>query len=124
MKAVKAAFDKSDIIHHIRLILAQNSEYAIHELITENCKGTGPNVPLFRRDATMPVWWTLTHDVNLLRLCLTYGYGSWKTLIVDSLVNTAPADFVIPPKVNGRFLVYIYSFIQKDFHLFFQFFIE
>jgi hypothetical protein len=61
----------------------------------------GPNVPSYRRDMTMPVWWTMDHDVSLLKLCLSHGYGSWKLIVLDPLVNTTPDDFVMPPRVNG-----------------------
>ncbi len=50
---------------------------------------------------TMPVWWTLDHDISLLKLCLTHGYGAWKPITVDPAISTAPDDFVMPPKVNG-----------------------
>lgn len=68
---------------------------------TNICSLLGPNVPGFKRDMTMPVWWTLDHDVSLLKLCLIHGYGSWKPITVDPIVSNAPEDFVMPPKVNG-----------------------
>jgi hypothetical protein len=50
---------------------------------------------------TMPVWWTLDHDIALLKLCLVHGYGAWKPIAIDPIVSSTPEDFVMPPKVNG-----------------------
>jgi hypothetical protein len=41
VKLIKPAFEKSDLIHHIRLTLAMTSESEIKTYISENCKGTG-----------------------------------------------------------------------------------
>jgi hypothetical protein len=78
-----------------------HAEKDLCDLIRANCKMAGPDVPVFRRDLTLPVWWTLQHDVKLLRLCIEIGYGHWKKIVGDERIANAPADFEMPPKVNG-----------------------
>ncbi len=55
----------------------------------------------------IPVWWTHdTHDVRLLQYALECGGVSgatlWKLVTQDSILMAAPADFVVPSKVNGK----------------------
>lgn len=100
-KTIDSAFEKVDTIHHIRILLALHSEDELKQLIKTSCKIAGPDVPSFRRDSSMPVWWTLQHDLELLRLCLTLGLNQWKKLLAEPLMSTAPADFEMPPKAHG-----------------------
>lgn len=96
--------EKVNVIHQIRVLLAMHAEKELHELVRANCKMAGADVPSFRRDLTLPVWWTLQHDVQLLRLCLEVGYGQWKKIVGDERIANAPADFEMPPKINGEFV--------------------
>lgn len=41
LKLIESAFEKTDTIHHIRVLLALHSEQELMELIKMNCKGTG-----------------------------------------------------------------------------------
>lgn len=100
-KVIDNAFEKVDTLHHIRVLLALHSEDDLKQLIKASCKIAGPDVPTFRRDTTMPVWWTLQHDLELLKMCLVVGLNQWKKLIAEPLMSTAPADFEMPPKTHG-----------------------
>jgi hypothetical protein len=102
LKLIEQSFEKTDLIHQIRLLLAVHSEADIIELIKNNCKITGPTIPNYKRDTNMPVWWTQKdHDISLLKLSIVNGCASWKKVSTDPLM-TMPEDYVIPSKVNGQ----------------------
>ena len=41
---------------------------------------SGPTIPIYKRDQSMPAWWTIYHDYSLLQGVLTYGYKEYKTI--------------------------------------------
>ncbi len=51
---------------------------------------------------SMPYWWTLDMDIELLQSVLVCGYGNWKKLLQESaLLPPAEGTSQVPPKVNG-----------------------
>lgn len=91
------------MIHHIRLLLTMHPPADLKDLITAQCKIMGPQVPIFRRDMSMPFWWTLDMDIDLLRLILIHGCGNWKKFLVEPLLAGPSVETMqIPPKVNGK----------------------
>lgn len=101
-KTIQSAFEKCDVINHVRLLLAVFSKEDLQARIQQNCKTMGLDIPIFKRDMTMPFWWTLDMDYDLMRLLLVHGHGQWKKLIADTaLAGPTPDTMQVPPKVNG-----------------------
>jgi hypothetical protein len=102
-KTLLNAMDKIDYIHQLRLSCACLDTEGIRTGIAATCKQAGPSVGPARRDTTLPVWWTIEHDINLMRICFTSdcGYGQWKKMSANKLVADPPAEFVMPAKLAG-----------------------
>ena len=99
-KTIESTMEKAHSMHQLRRVLACYSEAELTNFITRFCKST---LPLHnpKRDASMPVWWSVKHDILLLKLSLQYGCGNQKKIIADPLVASAPADFVMPPRIGS-----------------------
>jgi hypothetical protein len=61
----------------------------------------GQTAPVSSRDFSMPVWWTVNHDIMLLKSCIIHGVTQWKKIISEPLVGSPSADFEMPPKIHG-----------------------
>ena len=105
-KFVVGCFSECEIIHQIQVMLFLHSDGELADLIRTNCKVAGPSVPSFRREMTMPVWWTVEQDILLLRAVLEgqYGWAQWRKISLDSRLCSAPFDFVMPPKPQGTII--------------------
>jgi hypothetical protein len=101
-KALVSCCEKSDTMHHLRLSLAVLSSVELRDVIEQNCKAAGPSVVLARRDNDLPVWWTVDHDVHLLRLVASQGLGQWKKLIAEKPISDAPSGFEMPDRIQGK----------------------
>jgi len=100
-KALLAGMDKVEVIHKLRLACACLDTGGVRAGILATCKQAGPLVGPSRRDTALPAWWTVEHDLRLLRLCFSNGYGQWKKMCADKTVADAPVDFVMPSKIQG-----------------------
>lgn len=85
------------------------------------CDIAGPSVPIFKRDTALPVWWTIAHDLLLLKLIVRHGCGQWRRniftssnkdakssagqdeTVADLNVLFARSDFEMPVKEFGQF---------------------
>ncbi len=107
VKLIEPTFEKTELVHQIRLLLSFYSEIEIVDFIRENCKVTGPNIPTYKRDTNMPVWWTQQqHDIQLLKLSIQNGCSQWKKVASED-VFAYPEGYVIPPKVNGKLKIFM-----------------
>ncbi|RYH10747.1 hypothetical protein EON65_39255, partial [archaeon] len=62
------------------------------------------SVPIFRRDMTLPYWWSTDLDYTLLGMVCEYGCTQWKKCAGDArLKGPEKESMVLPPKVNGTF---------------------
>jgi len=102
-KALLAGMEKVDAIHRLRLACVCLDTSGIRAGVLATCKQAGPLVGPSRRDTSLPAWWTVENDLRLMRLCFSgsFGYGQWKKICADKAVADAPADFVMPSKIQG-----------------------
>ena len=102
-KVLLAGMDRIDHMHRLRLACACLDTEGLRAGILATCKQAGPDVGPARRDTTLPAWWTVEHDLRLLRLCCSpsYGYGQWKKLLADKRLADAPLNFEMPSKIQG-----------------------
>lgn len=114
-KSIKDSYCKSEIMYRIRTLLAIRDDCALNGTLKQRVMPTGASVPPYARDRSMPVWWTVDHDIKLLKLTCLHGLHNWKKILApetqvienngttDSLsILEAPSDFEIPLRENGQ----------------------
>ena len=92
------------------------------------------------RDLSMPIWWTLEHDINLMKAVVQYGYNSWKVLSSTQLtsstalvnicyveLSTVPTDFELPARESSadEYILHLtpkccekrFQLLSKNFHV-------
>lgn len=83
-----------------------------------------------KAESLMPVWWTVDHDIKLLRLLCKHGFGNYLNMFKDTTpelhVSTMPVSFDIstcPPKgimdytnhhsfIHSILILYLLSLLQ------------
>jgi len=56
--------------------------------MAKHCTGSGPSTPVYKRDTTLPAWWTVFHDYCLLRGLETSGHKEYKQIAEMEFVLT------------------------------------
>ena len=69
-RTIENCLERCHLLHQTRIALTHHcmdNFFQLRAAIRRECKGAGPSCPKPRRDQNLPVWWTVHHDVALLK---------------------------------------------------------
>ena len=115
-KVLREVVEKADSMYRVRVLLSTRTDEVLLAEIEQKAMGTGPNVPPYARDKSMPVWWTPAHDLKLLKMVALFGCNQWKKIVSPDAptignengeteclsLAEVPKNFTFPPKEFGQ----------------------